>query len=147
MYSIGIPQSALWVQAAQPIVEFQTSGMCQPKLYELELTAHTTINTTLVVGIGVPAAQGSGIYASRVVIPEDGGQTSYINAITDWQKPPTAPVTFQRRLSLNITGMAFYWRFPRGITIAPNGSYVVWCISLTTTPMTGWFSVSATFES
>jgi hypothetical protein len=81
-------------------------------------------------GLGFPAARGISPVTSYVPMSEEVGfqQKSQSSIFVSWGTSPTAPTVYLRRLTFYGAGTGQLLRFPRGIDIPADSSFVLFNI-------------------
>ncbi len=117
-----------------PLWEVRAAATHKPKIMELAVTFD--VASPLALGIGRPAAIGSGVTDVKWGSDEEmGTQTSLTTFVRIWATPPTLPTTFLRRTTLNgANGVTILWIWPRGLGIPASGSVVVWNLATNSAP-------------
>jgi hypothetical protein len=101
-----------------------------PVVSEISLTINITNPSNYVIGVGVPTTQGVGPYwlGQAPVGYDPSAVAGGISIATAWQKPPTFPAQYLRRVSFGGAAnlaMPIVLKFPRGLRLAPSSSLVV----------------------
>lgn len=119
--------------AAGPIVTLTSGSAARPDIREIAIFVSSAPATGPTVGVGRPAAQGTGAATGTL------GQATDINdpaatctLVTSYATTqPTAPTAFMRRISLpNSIGAGVIWTYDRqDLNMSPSTSFVVWQIS------------------
>ena len=116
-----------------PLLEIISAATSRPSISRIDVTMMTSSNHLPVIGLGVPAIPGVSPQPPPLAPgPYDpSNAAAALTLTTAWQKPPTSPVKFLRRITFpyNSTTGIFSFVFPRGLTMNPSSSLVVWNIA------------------
>ena len=139
-YSLSPPPDVLFgsaTTAAGPLYEIRTGPTDYALISRIGLRLINAVGSPVsTIGIGVPAARGSGVQVSYPLISEspqvDGNG---LTLAMGWGTPPTVPTTFLRRYSC-LTGAATnesqlhlpIFNFRWGYKLLPSSSLVIWLI-------------------
>lgn len=126
------------VAGVGPLFELQTSPTDHLAISAIYcgIICPSGYGTQTCLGVGTPAIKGIGVFGSSF-IHADGGDTTSLplaTLFTVWQKPPTAPTTYLRRVSTQgagtvangVTTQPILFRFKRSLMLPPSSSIVVW---------------------
>lgn len=118
------------VTIANPCLEIRTTSTDRPRVLEIGITLAEAIAS--VFGLGRPQAIGITPTSPVSLLAEDAGDpAATVNTALAWATPPTVPLQFFRRASLEAkVGAGIIWTFaPPGLIIPISGGLVLWNIT------------------
>lgn len=134
--------------APAPMFELRANATSAPCILSVALKGMTFISGADIqhtIGIARDAQTGTPLDAGVFQVANEDSITINnalvgLSVITKWSKNPTSPsVYLRRRTGPYIQGPPvplFTWKFPRGISLAPNNSLIIWAISYNQTYQT-----------
>lgn len=106
------------------------TGATPGRVKVMEIGFFLAAATASVIGLGRPAAIGITPTTPVDFLQEDPNNvlaTGVVQSALAWATPPTAPVSFIRRISLPATiGTGVIWTFPEGLVIPVSFGLVLW---------------------
>jgi len=127
MYSVSRRTTA--TGSAAPCLEIRSAATDRPRIKEIGVTINAA--TASVFGLGRPQAIGITPTSPVTVLAEEvADPVGTAQLALAWATPPTVPVNFFRRVSLEARiGAGVIWTFPRGLVIPISSSIVLWNIT------------------
>ena len=110
--------------------EIRSTSSNKPRLIEYGLSQ--TAAQTVTYGIGRPGSIGISPTSPQLFVDEGDGNApaAQTSACVAWGTGPTAPTIFNRRFTGSMSGCSgVIFSFPRGFSIPPSGSIVLWGIA------------------
>lgn len=115
-----------------PAADFLAGQSNSPNFIELGAQVGTAAAT--IFGIGRAAAAGVQVGGAALIAEEAGNTLPCQTTVgTQWSIAPTVPSIYLRRIQISgaAIGQAMILTFPRGLTLAANGSLVLWNLTAT----------------